>query len=298
MDKEQKAIERLKLGAEMSQAHYGKPLVITYSGGKDSECLLELARRSGIEFELHHSHATADAPVTVYHIRKVFREMELQGIKCNIDYHVNPEYKGGRVTMWNLIPKKMMPPTRLARYCCSVLKETANNNRMIATGVRKFESVKRRERESFEVLTHKKKDRIALSDEIMLMTDNGERRHMIEKCEMKAKTVVNPIIDWTDSEVIDYFRHECRFQNPFYDQTGLTRCGCIGCPMASKARWMEFRIFPKFKRMYMNAFDRMLKERKLQGKEAKWKNAEEVFLWWMEDKTIPGQVSINDLGIS
>lgn len=294
MDKEHKAIERLKLGAEMSQSYYGKPLVITYSGGKDSECLLELARRSGIEFELHHSHTTADAPVTVYHVRKVFREMELQGIKCNIDYHVNPDYPGGRVTMWNLIPKKLMPPTRTARYCCSALKESGCNNRMIATGVRKFESIKRRERESFEVITSKKDDRIALSDEIMLMTDNGERRRMIEKCEMKAKTVVNPIIDWENSEVIDYFRHECKFQNPIYNQTGLTRCGCIGCPMAGKSRWTEFRIFPKYKQMYIHAFDRMLKEvvRKHGQNQTRWVDAENVFLWWMEDKNIPGQLEL------
>lgn len=292
MDKEQKAIERLKLGVEMSQGYYGKPLVIAYSGGKDSEVLLELARRSGIDFELHHSHTTADAPVTVYHVRKVFREMELQGIKCNIDYHVNPEYKGGRVTMWNLIPKKMIPPTRIARYCCSVLKETGCANRMIAIGVRKFESTGRTRRESFEVIAAKKKDKIALSDEIMLMTDNGERRRMIEKCEMKAKTVVNPIIDWTNSEVAEFFRHECKFQNPFYDQTGLTRCGCIGCPMAGKTRWTEFRIFPKYKQMYIHAFDRMLKERERQEKETKWKNREEVFLWWMEDKNVPGQIEL------
>lgn len=293
MDKEQMAIERLKLGAEMSQGYYGKPLVITYSGGKDSEVLLELARRSGIDFELHHAHTTADAPTTVYHVRKVFREMELQGIKCNIDYHVNSAYPGGRVTMWNLIPKKLMPPTRFTRYCCSVLKESGMKNRIIATGVRKAESVNRRKRGVFEAITPKKKDKIVLSDEIMLMTDNCERRRLIEKCEMKAKTVVNPIIDWADSDVLNYFRHECSFLNPYYDETGLTRCGCIGCPMAGKSRWTEFRIFPKFKQMYIHAFDRMLEEMKHRKKKTRWKNAEEVFLRWMEDKNIPGQMELN-----
>lgn len=155
MDKEQKAIERLKLGAEMSQGYYGKPLIITYSGGKDSEVLLELTRRSGIEFELHHSHTTADAPVTVRHVRGVFRQMELKGIKCNIDYHV--QLDGSRITMWNLIPKKLMPPTPVVRYCCSVLKESGCKNRMIATGIRKFESTGRKKRESYEVYGKTKK---------------------------------------------------------------------------------------------------------------------------------------------
>lgn len=67
MDKEQKAIERIKMASEMSLQHYGRPLVCTYSGGKDSDVMLELFKRSGIPFEVHNSHTTADAPQTVYH---------------------------------------------------------------------------------------------------------------------------------------------------------------------------------------------------------------------------------------
>lgn len=92
MDKEQKAIKRIQMASEMSLHHYGKPLVCTYSGGKDSDVMLELFRRSGIPFEVHNSHTTADASQTVYHIRKVFRDLELQGIKCEIEM---PTYRGG-----------------------------------------------------------------------------------------------------------------------------------------------------------------------------------------------------------
>lgn len=46
--------------------------------------------------------------------------------------------------------------------------------------------------------------------------------------------------------------------------------------------------------LYINAFDRMLKERKRRGKECKWTTGEEVFFWWMEDENIPGQMSIED----
>lgn len=140
-DKEHKAIERIKTASEMSLYHYEKPLVCTYSGGKDSDVMLELFKRSGVPFEVHHSHTTADAPPTIYHIRKVFRKLELQGIKCDIDYHIKPD--GSRITMWNLIPAKLMTPTRRVRYCCSVLKETGCANRMIATGVRWSESKNR-----------------------------------------------------------------------------------------------------------------------------------------------------------
>ena len=41
-----KAIERIKMASEMSLHHYGKPLVCTYSGGKDSDVMLELFKRS------------------------------------------------------------------------------------------------------------------------------------------------------------------------------------------------------------------------------------------------------------
>lgn len=296
MDVEEKAIERIRTGSGMSLGYYGKPLVCTYSGGKDSDVMLELFLRSGIPFEIHHSLTTADAPQTIQHIRKVFRGLELRGIRCNIDYHAR---SGGRLTMWNLIPKKLMPPTRRVRYCCSVLKETGCANRMIATGVRWDESRSREGRDSYEVIAAKKKDIIRVSDEKMLLTDNDDRRRLFERCEMKAKTVVNPIIDWSDCEVWDFYRSECRCHNPLYDM-GFARVGCIGCPMAGKTRWMEFREFPKYKDMYIRAFDRMLEVRKKRRINFKndiskaWKSGEDVFLWWMEDKNIPGQMNLED----
>lgn len=131
MELEQTSIERIKIASEMSMHHYGKPLVCTYSGGKDSDVMLELFKRSGVPLEVHHSHTTADAPQTVRHIRRIFADLEEQGIKCDIDYHKRQD--GSRITMWNLIPKKLVPPTRMMRYCCSVLKETGCSNRMIDT---------------------------------------------------------------------------------------------------------------------------------------------------------------------
>lgn len=62
MDLEQKAIERIRTASEMSLNYYKKHLVCTYSGGKDSDVMLELFRRSGVPFEVHHSHTTVDAP--------------------------------------------------------------------------------------------------------------------------------------------------------------------------------------------------------------------------------------------
>lgn len=118
MDLEQKAIERVKMASEMSLRLYGRPLVVTDSGGKDSAVCREIVRRAGIPFEIHHNLTTADAPQTIYYVRNTFRKLELEGVPCFVNY---PIYKGQRVTMWTLIPMKKFPPTRLQRYCCQVL---------------------------------------------------------------------------------------------------------------------------------------------------------------------------------
>ena len=63
MDKLDAAIERLRTAAEMSAHLYKKPLLLTYSGGKDSDVCLELANLAGIPFEVQHM-ATASKAVT------------------------------------------------------------------------------------------------------------------------------------------------------------------------------------------------------------------------------------------
>jgi phosphoadenosine phosphosulfate reductase len=289
MDKEKMAIERIRMASEMSLHHYKKPLVCAYSGGKDSDVLLELFRRSGIPFEVHNSHTTADAPQTVRHIQKVFRGLESEWIKCEIEM---PTYKGEPTSMWKLIPEKLMPPTRLVRYCCSVLKETGCANRYIATGVRWDESTARMQREEFEKIANKKKDKEKFTI-IMLMNDNDKRRRMNELCMQQNKMVVNPIIDWTHRDVWEYINSE-KIETCELYQCGYDRVGCIGCPMAGKKRKREFEDFPEYKKLYIHAFERMLKERERRGKENTWKTGEDVFAWWIGDENVPGQMHIKD----
>ena len=80
LDLEKKAIERIRNASRMSLAHYGKPLVLMDSGGKDSSICRELARRSGVPHEIIHNLTTADAPQTVYYIRDCCRRAEEAGI--------------------------------------------------------------------------------------------------------------------------------------------------------------------------------------------------------------------------
>jgi phosphoadenosine phosphosulfate reductase len=257
----------------MSLKYYGKPLLLAYSGGKDSDVMLEVAIRSGIPFEVRNSHTTADAPETVQHIKKKFYELELKGIKCTVN---KPTYQGKRISMWTLIPLKLMPPTRVARYCCQVLKEGAGDGRMVATGVRWDESNQRANRGGLEIVGATKKQAIILTN------DNDTRRRFFEKCEVRAKSICNPIIEWANTDIWNFIRSEKIETNPLY-QCGFDRVGCIGCPLASKKRYFEFGVYPKYKELYIRAFDRMIQERLRRGLETQWKTGDEVFAWWMNE---------------
>ena len=289
MDKEQTAIERLKLAAQMSERYYHAPLIVTTSGGKDSGVCVALAQRAGIEFEVMHNLTTADAPETVRFVRAELKRLEEAGIKCMVTY---PYYKGVRTSMWALIPQMLMPPTRFVRYCCAVLKETRGAGRYITTGVRWAESTKRKVNrgiyESFE-----RKD-----NKVILNNDNDDKRRLFERCELKAKTICNPIVDWDDTDVWDYIKSEHIPVNPLYD-CGFSRVGCVGCPMAGKrARERDFARYPKYKAAYIRAFGRMLEERRRRGKmgSMRWGDtAIDVFHWWMEDGVLPGQFAMGGM---
>lgn len=286
-DLEQTAIRRIKQAAELSRFYYHAPLLLTYSGGKDSEVCLELCKRAGVAFEVIHSHTTADAPETVYHVRKVFHELELEGIHCEIKY---PAYRGKRVSMWSLIPQKLMPPTRKARYCCSVCKEGSTPNRCVVLGVRGSESRNRADAAVAELPSKTKSRRIAYD------FDNGDKR-IIAPCVMKAEIKIHPIVDWTDAQVWQFLRDTHIHMNPVYDM-GFRRVGCVGCPMAGANRYAEFRQWPKFERLYRRAFTRMVEAREQAGKDGPWHSGDEAFRWWMEDKNLDGQLDIfgNEIG--
>lgn len=286
MDKIDAAIARLRTGSLMAERYTGKPMVITYSGGKDSDVLLHLARRANIPIEVSHNLTTVDAPETVWHVRDVFRALELDGIPASIRYAT---YKGQRTTMWSEIVRRGVPPTRLMRYCCSVFKESSGKGRMIATGVRWQESSARAKRAAYEALAPRKEDRI-------LVNDNDESRRLYEDCRLKGTRVTNPLIDWTDADVWQYIHDNHICTNPLYGM-GYTRVGCVGCPMAGYIhRVNAFVRWPKYRQAYLHAFERMLDVRRAKGLQTDlWHNAEDVMRWWLEDPNVEGQMTMEEL---
>lgn len=286
MDKEKIAIERLKAASEMSLAYYKQPLVVCLSGGKDSAVIQELALRADIPVEFMHNHTTADAPETVYFIRSEFKRLEELGKKCVVTM---PTYKGKPVTMWSLIPQKLLPPTRLVRYCCAILKEPGGAGRFIATGVRWAESAARKKNRAIYERQHKEPEK-----RILLNNDNDDKRMLFESCRLQAKRVVNPIVDWSDADVWEFIWDAKVPMNPMYEE-GQCRVGCIGCPMAgTSGREAEFARWPTYKQAYIRAFDKLVEQRNAKGKICAWENGRDVFNWWMEYDVLPGQMEFDD----
>ena len=162
--------------------------------------------------------------------------------------------------------------------------------RFCSTGVRWDESIKRKNKRGiYEALTPKRHDRV------ILINDNDDRQ-MIESCVKQNKRVVNPIIDWTNSDVWDYLKDIKCLSNPLY-YCGFDRVGCIGCPLADNKKVLfEFKMFPAYKKMYIHAFDRMIMIREQNGRKSElWKNGADVFEWWTNPQYDPLQIKFEDV---
>ena len=315
----QESYKVLRLAAEMSLEYYHKPLLIMYSGGKDSDVLLQLAIEclDKNAFEVMNSHTTVDAPETVYYIRDRFKELEAQGIKTTI--HIPHDKDGNPITMWNLIVKKLMPPTRLSRYCCQYLKEVNTPNRFVALGVRKDESTGRRGRDVFATYGRTKKDayyyyyyshveevyntdkRWRERERVTANTESVLDCTLITKAKRNENLICNAIYEWTDNDIWTFIEERGMKYNPLYDK-GFKRVGCIGCPLAGKDQAREFALYPKYKENYIKAFDRMLEARRKLGKNDvtgktglnRWTDGNVVFRWWTRDDSIDGQIELTD----
>jgi phosphoadenosine phosphosulfate reductase len=125
---EEIAIERL-IAFEPEEGYW-----VAYSGGKDSDVVLDLVRRSGVKYDAHHSLTTADPPEVVKHVKT----------QSDVTIHRPKE------TMWQLVRRKGMPPRRMARFCCATQKESGGSGYTVVTGVRRQEGANRSKRRMVE----------------------------------------------------------------------------------------------------------------------------------------------------
>lgn len=257
-DKVKIAIDRLRT-FEPPEGYY-----LAFSGGKDSQCIYHLAKEAGVKFDAHYNVTGIDPPELVYFIRENYPDV------------IRDMYKE---SMWKLIKKKGLP-TRIHRFCCAELKEHGGEGRVCVTGVRWAESNARAKRKPFEITTPNIKNK-------MLFNDNETDRRSFENCQIKGKRVVNPIIDWEDSDVWEYIHSRGLKYCKLYDE-GFKRLGCIGCPMARKGRLREFARYPKFEIMYKKAIESFipgyLERCEQKGKEPMYTTVDEWFNWWIYGK--------------
>lgn len=297
-EKVKKTIERLK-AFEPEEGYY-----LAFSGGKDSVVCKALLDMSGCKYDATYRVTTVDPPELVRFIKNQHPDVKREIPRYSPTY-INQKLAGKPITMWNLIPEKMLPPTRIARYCCEKLKESGGDGRMTVTGVRWEESVNRKHNQGLVTMQGTKgqeaPDGFRVSPRfksLILVNDNEDNRRLVEQCYKRSKTTLNPIIDWTDRDVWDFIKANKIPYCELYDN-GFTRLGCIGCPMAStRERERELRVWPKYKDAYMRAFDKMLERRREKNKPFRTKYGEndhatatDVFNWWMEYDILPGQMN-------
>lgn len=290
VNKVKTAIERLKL-AEISN----DPLFVCYSGGKDSKVVRRLCEMAGVRHELHYNLTSVDHPSVV---REILDDP-------NVIVDKPRDENGKQITMWSLIIKNKIPPTRIVRYCCKELKENNGRGRICVTGVRKAESVSRAaNNDVVKILGKSTIKNIQGSDikkspkgGLVLNLDNTDNRRIIEQCYRTSKTLLNPIVDWSTSDIWEFSRVENIKQSDLYVENGgkYKRLGCVLCPMATcKEREEEALDYPQIKEAYIRAFQKMIDLNR--GVNYKWHSGEEVYEWWLyggkKTSQLKGQISM------
>lgn len=191
------------------------PIEISYSTGKDSDVILELAKMAGIPFLAIYKNTTVDPPGSIAHAKEVGATI------------VQP-----KKSMLQIIEEKGWP-SRWQRFCCEQLKEYKILDRAIQ-GIRRSESPARAKRyhepEICRVYSKKEKVRIYLP---ILEWTNEDVERFIKDRGIKCHP--------------HYYDERGNF-------CVARRVGCIGCPLQSDRGRGDFRRYPKMFRSWTKAY--------------------------------------------
>lgn len=199
------------------------PIEVSYSGGKDSDVILELAKMAGIPFEAIYKNTTIDPPGTIAHAKEMGATI------------IRP-----KKTFLQLVGELGLP-TRFRRICCYYLKEYKVHDRAIQ-GIRRCESTKRAERykEPEYCRVYSKKEKVRIYLPILEWTDDDVERFIKErgiKCAPR------------------YYDEDGNFHVE-------RRLGCICCPLQSRKNLIEsYKQYPKFLKAEIRAIDKLQKNK-------------------------------------
>lgn len=229
-----KAIETIKKGESLALALDPEcGYHVAFSGGKDSQVVLELVKMAHVKFEARYNVTGIDAPETIKFMKINYPEVKFIHPKKNF---------------FQLVEEKGLPTVR-RRYCCERIKELSDSNCVVITGVRAEESRKRAQYDETMLRSRRKENqgkRITL-DEII------ESEHRCVKG--KDKIMLHPILGWTKDDIVEFFEKYSLTWNPLYEK--VDRVGCMICPFSNEARMnMYERMYPGFKKRILLAMKR------------------------------------------
>ena len=191
-----------------------EPLEVAYSGGKDSDVILELAKISGIKFRAIYRNTTIDTPGTIKHVKE-------NGV----------EIRRPKESFFSLMKKKGFP-NRFKRFCCGALKEYKILDNCVM-GIRRCESIKRSKiyTEPTECRIYgSKKNHVNAIYPILDWSDDDELSFIKER-----GIKLHPL----------YYREDGSI-----DMT--RRLGCMCCPLAYyKKRLQQFKQYPGMVKAYI-----------------------------------------------
>lgn len=183
---------------------------VCFSGGKDSEVILELSKMAGINFQAIYKNTTIDPPYTISHVLS-------KG--CRI---VTPKYN-----FFELVKKNGMP-TRRARFCCRFLKEYKVFD-IAVQGIRVSES--------------KRREKLYSVDDPLVCRFYGSKKNHVQVILPLLSWSDKDVFEFLKDRHI--LCHPL-----YYDAAGnfcvSRRLGCIGCPLRSDAGVSDFILYPKF----------------------------------------------------
>lgn len=237
---------------------------VAFSGGKDSQVLLALAEMAGVRHHAEMQLTSVDPPQVVRFVRENYPQV-----------HLNRP----RITMYKLIIRKHILPTRVRRYCCSEFKEFSGRGSVTATGIRRAESARRKKRTAVEM----NGGSYDINGEKLVELDentffSAERKETVHCVGNKDKVIINPILDWTKADVWGFLNYHGIPHCSLYD-IGYKRIGCILCPIAArKNAEKDLRNFPRFvEKVYLRA----IRTLRMQGYFPDFFDEYEVLDWWL-----------------
>ena len=186
---------------------------LSYSGGKDSDVILHLAKMAGIKYNAIYKNTTIDPSGTIAHAKE------------NGAIVVKP-----KINFFDGIEKAGLP-NRWSRWCCTFLKEYKIADVAIH-GIRRDESTKRaknyKEPNYCRIYTKTQKTHVWLP--ILEWTEK----------------------DISDFVKQEHIQCHPLYYDEYGDFHAERRLGCVGCPLASKTkRLSQLKEKPLFVREYV-----------------------------------------------